>query len=150
MTPATLTVPALPAYVRVASAFVVQAARDFGANPAQTPLFEVAIVEALANAVKHGSRGRDDATVTCEVEGGDGRIRIRIFDQGEGFSFAPRPIPIEPGDIDIPSLPESGYGIPIIQTVFHDIQTCHEDERFCLELHFGGEPAAPAAPVSCP
>ena len=145
MTPATLTVPARPEFVRVASSFVVQAARDLGANPSQTPLFEIAIGEALANAVKHGSHGREDATVTCEVDGADGRIRIRIYDQGKGFTFAPRPIPIAPGDIDIATLPESGYGIPIIQTVFHDIQTCVEEERFCLELHFGAEPAAPVS-----
>ena len=145
MTPASLTVPARPEFVRVASSFVVQASRDLGANTAQAPLFEVAIGEAVANAVKHGSHGRDDATVTCEVEGDGGRIRIRIYDQGQGFTWAPRPIPIAAGDIDIASLPESGYGIPIIQTVFHDIQTCLEDERFCLELHFGPGPAAPVS-----
>ena len=146
MTPASLTVPARPEFVRVASAFVVQAARELGAGPAMTPLFEVAVSEALANAVKHGSRGRDNAAVTCEIDGGGGRLRIRIFDEGQGFSLSPRPLPVDPTQLDVAALPESGYGIPIIRTVFHDIQTCREDERFCLELHFGSRPATP---LSC-
>ncbi len=145
MKPASLTVPARPEFVSVASAFVVQTARELGADRVLTPLFEVAVGEALANAVKHGSRGLEHATVTCEVEGCDGALSIRILDEGEGFDFSPREVPIDADNIDIASLPESGYGIPIIQTVFKEIRTRRTDGRFCLELRVGPDPA-----VSCP
>lgn len=140
MTPATVTVPATAEFVRVASQFVVQTARHLGAAAATSPLFEVAIVEALANAVKHGSRGRPDAVVTCEVERAAPGLRIRIYDEGDGFRPEARVAPpVVPETEDILSLPESGYGVPIMHTVFQQIEGRREGERFCLELTLAAE-----------
>jgi len=140
MTPATVTVPASVEYVRVASQFVVQTARHLGVPAASSPLFEVAIVEALANAVKHGSRGRPDAVVTCEVERAAPGLRIRIYDEGEGFQPEARAaLAAEPSADDILALPESGYGVPIMHTVFQQIDGRREGGRFCLELTLAAE-----------
>ena len=138
MTPASVTVPATPEFVRAAAQFVVQTARHLGVPAADAPLFEVAVVEALANAVKHGSRGREDAVVTCEVERTDAGLSIRIYDEGEGFSPAARQ-PIDPASADLAEIPESGYGVPIMQSVFQQIETRHENGRFCLELRLASE-----------
>lgn len=133
MKPASLTVPARPEFVHAASTFVMATARHLGAGPSLPPLFEVAIGEALANAVKHGARGRDDASVTCEVEGEGRALVIRILDEGEGFT--PRPVALpDPSAVDIADVPESGYGLPIIHTVFKGVRACRNDGRFCLEL----------------
>ena len=138
MKPATVTVPASADFVRLAAQFVVQTARHLGAAPASSPLFEVAVVEALANAVKHGSRGRQDAVVSCEVERTDHGLTLRIYDEGEGFT--PRPsAPIDPASIDVLAVPESGYGVPIMQSVFQEIEARREDGRFCLELKLASE-----------
>lgn len=134
MTPATVTVPATPAFVRTASEFIVRTARHLGFEAASGPLFEVAIVEAVTNAVKHGSRGREDAVVVCEVERTDDGLRIRICDEGEGYTPPEAPAPPVGDNPDIASLPESGYGVPIIRSVFQDVQTRRRDGKFCLEL----------------
>ena len=138
MKPATVTVPATADFVRLAAQFVVQTARHLGIAAAASPLFEVAVVEALANAVKHGSRGRDDAVVTCEVERSGSGLTLRIYDEGEGFQPEQR-TPIDPAGIDVLAVPESGYGVPIMQSVFQEIDARKEDGRFCLELKLASE-----------
>jgi anti-sigma regulatory factor (Ser/Thr protein kinase) len=138
MKPASVTVPAAPEFVRPAAAFVVQTARHLGAPAATSPLFEVAIVEALANAVKHGSRGHEDAVVMCEVERIDSGLSIRIYDEGEGFSPMDRDL-VDPSALELADIPESGYGVPIIRSVFHQIEARREGGRFCLELRLAAE-----------
>jgi anti-sigma regulatory factor (Ser/Thr protein kinase) len=140
MKAATVTVPATPEFVRAASQFVVQTARHLGVASAASPLFEVAIVEALANAVKHGSRGRPDAMISCEVERTPTGLSIRIYDEGDGFTPAARPVPaLDLTDVDVTTLPESGYGVTIMQSVFQDIRAQRRDGRFCLELKLASE-----------
>ena len=129
----TVTVPACADFVRLAAQFVVQTSRYLRIASADAPLFEVAVVEALANAVKHGSRGREDAVVTCEVERIGGRLTIRIYDEGDGFE--PRSIvPVDPAAVDVLALSESGYGVPIMRRVFEDVDGRREGGRFCLEM----------------
>lgn len=139
MKPATVTVPATPDFVRAAAQFVVQTARHLGVPAAASPLFEVAVVEALANAVTHGSRGRADAVVACEVERTAAGLTIRICDEGEGFSPEGRSAPVDPAAASTTDIPESGYGLPIMHTVFQRIDGRHENGRFCLELTLAAE-----------
>lgn len=147
MKPATVTVPASTDFVRAASQFVVQTARHLGVPAAAAPLFEVAVVEALANAVKHGSRGSDDAVVTCEVERTGASLTIRIFDEGEGFSPAARAAPpVDPATADITEVAESGYGVPIMHSVFQQVDGRRVDGRFCLELTLAPEVPSPRHP----
>ena len=138
MKPATVTVPASADFVRVAAQFIVETSRHLGIASAASPLFEVAVVEALANAVKHGSRGHDDAVVTCEVERTGSGLTIRIYDEGEGFTPTVS-APLDPSSIDIMAVPESGYGVPIMQSVFQEIDARREKGRFCLELKLASE-----------
>jgi anti-sigma regulatory factor (Ser/Thr protein kinase) len=81
----TLTVPNRIESVRPATAFLVQAARGFGVPRASDPVFEVAISEAITNAVKHGSRNQPSSTITCEVELEQDALTLRIIDDGSGF-----------------------------------------------------------------
>ena len=144
MKPASVTVPATPDFVRAASQFVVQTARHLGVVAASSPLFEVAIVEAFANAVKHGSRGKSGAMVSCEIERTAAGLRIRIYDEGEGFAPSARATPaVDPASADIAALPESGYGVPIMHSVFQHIDGRRVGDRFCLELTLSaGQPMA--------
>lgn len=139
MKPASVTIPATAEFVRAAAQFVVQTARHLGVAAAASPLFEVAVVEALANAVKHGSRGREDAVVTCEVERTGAGLSIRIYDEGEGFTPAPRSERADGTAADLSDVPESGYGVPIMQSVFQEVEGRREGGRFCLELKLASE-----------
>jgi len=139
MTPASVTVPASAEFVRVAAQFVLQTSKHLGVPAASGPLFEVAIVEALANAVKHGSRGRPGAVVTCEIERTPSGLSIRIYDEGEGFTPPARVEPPNPAAVGLQNIPESGYGVPIMKSVFQEIDARREGGRFCLELKVASE-----------
>lgn len=126
--------------MRAASQFVVQTARHLGVQAAASPLFEVAVAEAVANAVKHGSRRSEDGVITCEVERTGAGLTIRIYDDGEGFAPAARATPpVDPATADITELPESGYGVPIMHSVFQQVDGRREGNRFCLELTLAPE-----------
>jgi anti-sigma regulatory factor (Ser/Thr protein kinase) len=129
----TLTVPNRFESVRPATAFLVQAARAFGVPRACEPVFEVAVSEAITNAVKHGSRQNPGATITCEAELHEGSLRMRIIDDGSGFVVPEAALPdVSPDRID--ALPASGYGLPIIHSVFPIVRVITVDGRFGLEL----------------
>jgi serine/threonine-protein kinase RsbW len=128
-----LTVPDRIESVRPATAFLVQAARGFGVPRANDPVFEVAISEAITNAVTHGRQAKSNSTITCEVELVGGALTMRIIDDGRGFEVRTAGLPeVSPERID--TLPASGYGLPIIHTVFPIVRVVNVDGRFALEL----------------
>jgi anti-sigma regulatory factor (Ser/Thr protein kinase) len=132
--PALLTVPSHAESVRPAAEFIIQTARSWNVARASEPLFDVAIVEALTNAVKHGNGVRHDASIACEVDLIGRRFIVRILDQGSGFVLKPPgPSPEwTAGDID--AIPESGYGLRIIQSVFPMVRTITRPGQFGLEM----------------
>ena len=130
---ASLTVPSRVESVRVAAEFLMQAAKDARVRLASDSLFEVAIVEALNNAVKHGNRAqRAEAVIVCEAELADQQLTIRILDQGPGFAMPTRPSEAAPDDVM--SIRESGYGISIIQHVFPIVRTIWRADQFGVEM----------------
>jgi anti-sigma regulatory factor (Ser/Thr protein kinase) len=129
---ATLTVPNRVESVRPATAFLVQAARALKVPAAAEPVFEVAVSEAVTNAVKHGA-GDETATIRCDIELVDGELTLRIIDGGKGFTLPARPMPTVSREM-IESLPEAGYGLPLIQTVFPIVRIINVDGRFGVEL----------------
>jgi anti-sigma regulatory factor (Ser/Thr protein kinase) len=129
----TLTVPDRIESVRPATSFLVRAARGFGVPRASDPVFEVAISEAITNAVKHGRHEKSQATITCEVELVEGALTLRIIDEGSGFVVRAAGLPdVSPERIE--ALPASGYGMPIIHTVFPVVRVVKVGGRFALEL----------------
>ena len=129
----TLTVPNRVEFVRPATQFLVQAARALDVPAAAEPVFEVAISEAITNAVRHGGSDQAESTITCQLELEDRQLTVRIFDDGEGFRLREVALP----DISrerIDALPASGYGLPIIQAVFSRIRVVEIGGRFGVEL----------------
>jgi serine/threonine-protein kinase RsbW len=136
---ASLTVPSRIEFVRPATAFLVNSARALKVSAASDPVFEVAISEAITNAVRHGS-DRAGSTITCELELTEGALTVRIIDEGSGFVVRKSEMP-EVSRERIESLPASGYGLPIIHTVFPIVRVVSIDGRFALELAMPAEPA---------
>jgi anti-sigma regulatory factor (Ser/Thr protein kinase) len=131
---ASLTVPSRVDSIRPAAEFIVQAARNMHVPPASNSLFESAIVEALNNALKHGNKAqRPDAVIVCELELIDRRLTVRILDQGSGFVLPRAPKPDWSAD-HTAAIPESGFGISIIQGVFPMVRTIERPGRFGLEM----------------
>jgi serine/threonine-protein kinase RsbW len=136
---ASLTVPSRIEFVRPATAFLVNAARALNVSGASEPVFEVAISEAITNAVRHGSDAAG-STITCELELAEGALTVRIIDEGSGFVVRQPHMP----DVSrerIESIPASGYGLPIIHTVFPIVRVVNVGGRFALELAMPAEPA---------
>lgn len=134
---ATLTVPNRVEFVRPATSFLVQAARAFDVAAADRPVFEVAISEAVTNAVRHGGNSTTDSTITCELELNDHRLTLRIIDGGEGFTLPSVTLPEVSSD-RIDAVPASGYGLPIIRSVFPSVRVIEVGGRFGVELVLGG------------
>ena len=131
---ASVTVPSRVESIRLAAEFLVHAARTMDVPQAGDSLFEVAIVEALNNAIKHGNaEQRADAAIVCELELTDRTLVIRIIDQGTGYQLPRAPQPAWSPD-DIASVPESGYGIGIIRGVFPQVRTVGSAGEFGLEM----------------
>ena len=130
---ATLTLPNRTESVRPAVNFVVDTTKALNIAVGATPHFDVAVTEALTNAVKHGHSGDDDAVIVCEVEVSGRQLAIRIIDGGPGFQVPDRRLPDVPPD-QLESVPESGYGLPIILSVFSSVRAIRVKGRFGLEL----------------
>jgi anti-sigma regulatory factor (Ser/Thr protein kinase) len=130
---ATLTVPNRVEFVRPATAFLVNSARALNIAAATEPVFEVAISEAITNAVKHGGSHDAQSTITCELELNDDALVVRVIDDGAGFAMRQPTMP-EISRERIESLPASGYGLPIIRTVFPVVRVVNLEGRFALEL----------------
>ena len=131
---ASVTVPSRVESIRLAAEFIVQAARNMQVPAAADSLFEAAVVEALNNALEHGNTAqRTDALIVCELELLDHRLTVRILDQGAGYELPRAPQP-EWSANDISTVPESGYGISIIQSVFPVVRTVARSGEFGIEM----------------
>lgn len=131
---ASVTVPGRVESIRPAGAFIVEIARNMQVPAALDSLFEVAIVEALNNAVKHGTTAEQPkAMVVCELELAGRCLTVRILDRGPGFVVPRTPRPDWNAD-DMSTVPESGYGLGIIQRVFPTVRTIARPGEFGLEM----------------
>lgn len=131
---ASVTVPSRVESIGLAAEFMVHAARNMSVPAASDSLFEVALVEALNNAVKHGNAAqRPDAFILCELEVSDGTLTVRVIDQGPGYTL-PRAPRADWHPDDIANIPESGYGVAIIQGVFPKVRTIGRPGEFGLEM----------------
>jgi anti-sigma regulatory factor (Ser/Thr protein kinase) len=127
-----VTVPSRVESIRPAAAFLVEAAKTLRVPTASDPVFELAIVEALNNAVKHGQAG-PGGMIVCELERADHSLTVRILDQGPGFDLQ---LPSRPdaSPADVNAIPESGYGLTIIHSVFPTMRTVSRPGSFGLEM----------------
>ena len=100
---------------------------------ASESLFEVAIAEALNNAVRHGNGAQSaDAEISCTLRRVGRQLTVSIVDQGPGFELIGRLPEWHPADVS--SIPEGGFGLPIIQLVFPVVRTIRRPGEFGLEM----------------
>jgi anti-sigma regulatory factor (Ser/Thr protein kinase) len=130
---AAITVPNRVEAVRPTTAFLVQSARALNIAAAASPLFEVAVAEALTNAVKHGHGRVDRGIISCELELDPGQLTIRIEDEGPGFAIPAQVMP-SALPVQVDALAESGYGLRIIRSVFPVVRGSRVNRGFRLEL----------------
>ncbi len=136
---ASITVPGRIESVRPAAAFLVEMARGFGVPAAGNHLFEVALVEALSNALKHNVRGDPGSALHCEIEITGRHLSVRVLDEAARSPLA-LTIPAgampwsdaAPGSWE--TIPDTGYGLHLMNAVFPAIAPVTRDGRHGIEL----------------
>ena len=123
--------------VRPAACFLVEFARSVGVPAAADGLFEVAIVEAITNALNHNPRSAD-ACLECEFEFDGRRAVVRVLDEAARapltVTIPAGPMPwTEPGPT-WEQIPESGYGLYLMRAVFPEIRPVSRGDVHGIEL----------------
>jgi serine/threonine-protein kinase RsbW len=124
-----LVIPADLKAIPVVSEGVMRIVREKGAAPGHETNVEVALCEALANAVKHGCGCNKDKQVQCAVAvEEDGEVVIIVRDPGPGFDPAAVPDPAATAA----ELRESGRGVFLINHFMDEVQ--YEDGGRTLRM----------------
>ena len=124
---ASLTVPNRVESIRLAASFLVQAASSFKVPAVESGLYEVAVVEALNNALKHGE-DNPNACIVCEFEI-DGRcLKVRVLDEASG---APRGLALPNA---VAAWPERTAELHLIAAVFPGLRTVSKNGHHGIEM----------------
>lgn len=81
------------------------------------PLVELAVCEAVNNAIIHAYSRRDGFTVEVTVTFSGGRMTVTVMDQGRSFEKFPAILPRVPDMDDLDQVPLSGWGLRILGEV---------------------------------
>lgn len=115
----TMTIPAEPAAIPTVTDGVVHVLQDKGWPEADVMAVELALQEAVANAIRHGCRGDATKVLECSVScDRAGEIVIVVRDPGTGFDPASVPDPRDPANI----LKSSGRGIFLINGLMDEVR----------------------------
>jgi anti-sigma regulatory factor (Ser/Thr protein kinase) len=137
---ASVVVPGRIESVRPAAVFLVEMARSFGVPASADHLFEVALVEALSNALKHSGRDTDGALqLHCEIEVAGRVLHVRVLDEAAraplAFAIPTGAVPWSDATPDsLESVPETGYGLYVMRAVFPHIVPVTRDGRHGIEM----------------
>jgi serine/threonine-protein kinase RsbW len=86
--------------------------------------FQIAVSEALVNAIVHGNKENKNKKVFCAIECADKHMTVRIKDEGEGFDLNEVPDPTSKENI----LKEHGRGIYIIRSLVDEYECVTSDK----------------------
>ena len=115
----TITIPADPAVIPTLTDRVVNILRDQGWSDDDVMAVELALQEALANAIRHGCRGDASKDLQCSVAVDEkGEVVITVRDSGTGFDPATVANPLDPCNM----LKPSGRGIFLINGLMDHVE----------------------------
>lgn len=114
-----MTIPADPSAIPTLTDGVSHVLQEKGWSENDVMAVELALQEAMANAIRHGCRGDRASTLQCAVafdQSGD--LVITVRDSGAGFDPAAIPNPLDPENV----LKSSGRGIFLINSLMDEVQ----------------------------
>ncbi|MEO8519972.1 MAG: ATP-binding protein [Acidobacteriota bacterium] len=115
----TMTIPADPSAIPTLTDGVVHVLQEKHWNDSDVMAVELALQEAVANAIRHGCGGDATQQLQCSVSCDDaGEVVITVRDPGAGFDHTTVPDPLHPENI----LKPSGRGIFLINGLMDDVQ----------------------------
>jgi serine/threonine-protein kinase RsbW len=115
----TMTIPADPSAIPALTDGVTHVLQEKHWNEKDIMAVELALQEAVANAIRHGCGGDATKSLQCSVTCDEsGEILITVRDPGEGFDHTRVADPLDPENI----LKPSGRGIFLINGLMDDVQ----------------------------
>jgi serine/threonine-protein kinase RsbW len=90
----------------------------------------LALTEALVNAIEHGSTGDPRQTVHVSIRLLDEVLCIQVYDQGQGFDLDAIPLP----DLDNPLERGRGIGIYLIKSIMDSVCYRRTEQGNLLEM----------------
>lgn len=132
-----MVIPANPAAISTITEGLEPMLREKGWNEAEVMEVDLALREALANAIRHGCGSDPSKQIQCCVTYDDpGEIVIIIRDPGPGFDAAAVPDPLAPANV----LKSSGRGVYLINQLMDEVG--FRDGGRELEMRKRRDPAA--------
>jgi anti-sigma regulatory factor (Ser/Thr protein kinase) len=115
----TMTIAADPRAIPTVTDGVTQVLTEKGWSEADVMAVELALQEAVANAIRHGCGGDATKQLQCSVNCDDaGEVVITVRDPGSGFDPATVPNPLDPANMFKPN----GRGIFLITGLMDEVQ----------------------------
>jgi anti-sigma regulatory factor (Ser/Thr protein kinase) len=133
----TMTIPADPRAIPTVTDGVVQVLEEKGWDEREVMAVELALQEAVANAIRHGCQGDRTKQLQCSVSCDESNeVVITVRDPGPGFDPAAVADPLDPANV----LKPSGRGIFLINGLMDDVRFADGGR----ELKMRKKKAAPA------
>ena len=115
----TMTIPADPREIPRVTDGVTQVLQEKGWPEADVMAVELALQEAVANAIRHGCHGDASKELQCSVSCNDeGEVMITVRDPGTGFDPDSVANPLHPDNL----MKSSGRGIFLINGLMDEVQ----------------------------
>ena len=113
-----VTIPSDTARGREVQEQIIGSLEAQGFSPRDVFGVQLALEEAIVNAIKHGNRMDPDKTVRIQWEVNPQFVRVSIEDQGEGFEVADVPDPTDDENLDKPG----GRGIMLMRSFMTSVE----------------------------
>jgi len=115
----TMTIPAEPSAIPLVTDGVTHVLQEKGWPEADIMAVELALQEAVANAIRHGCHGDASQQLQCSVSVGEaGEVVITVRDPGSGFDPSKVADPLDPANL----LKSSGRGIFLINGLMDEVR----------------------------
>ena len=137
-------IPADPAAIATVTEGVMRVLRETaGAADDNAMAIELALQEALANAIRHGCGGDPDKRIQCCVTSdASGDVLIVVRDPGPGFDPASVPNPLEEENL----FKSSGRGIYLINQLMDQVQFADRGREVTMRKSARTTPAPTVSP----
>jgi anti-sigma regulatory factor (Ser/Thr protein kinase) len=122
------------ASMRTVRDFVVAQADAADLSEVEIGLFEVAVVEAFTNVVRHARGQPEGASIRILARIASGRVELELVYVGDAISLP------EVAEPDLSRFPEGGFGLSIIEAVCDEVEYLHDAGVNTVRIVMAGQP----------
>jgi serine/threonine-protein kinase RsbW len=122
----------LPLIGNLVETFIYNARDDLGNMDFDDLAFKIdlAVTEAIANAIKHGNKEETSLPVKIKIEILNNELHIEVSDQGKGFKMDKFHVNNNAVSVDS----ESGRGLYIIKKLMDEVSCSYEDGEYKVHM----------------